>query len=262
MTQLKNLQHFNFFLNMVSHLALTYILFTGTAFDIFCALAIYAFIGMNEQSFYHRLFTHRSWDCPQWLKVVGLHISALSLLSPVIPWVALHREHHRYSDTTKDPHSPVFVSRAHVQFRSSYFKFNTKYALDLMRDKYCKFYTVYYFETILVTWAVIALLFGVHGLLVWMAGTSISIFSANAINSLFHGDRFWPGQYQTRKANEHDTSKNDMILGYVGFDGWHNNHHTNPGKYYYGERWWEIDLAGIYIWCLATITGYNKSLVK
>jgi stearoyl-CoA desaturase (delta-9 desaturase) len=260
MTELKNLQHLNFSLNILSHIALAVLLFTGTAIDIVWALAIYCFIGMNEQAFYHRMFTHKSWDCPQWLKVVGLHISALSLLSPVIPWVALHREHHRYSDTDKDPHSPLFVSRSYVQFKSSYFKFNTRYALELMRDKYCKFYTVYYFEVILLTWALIGLMFGLHGILVWLAGTSISILSANTINSLTHGNRLWIGQYQSE--NPKDTSKNDMFLGYVGFDGWHSNHHTSPGKYYYGEQWWEIDLAGIYIWFLATITGYRHSLVK
>jgi stearoyl-CoA desaturase (delta-9 desaturase) len=260
--QLKNLQHINFGLNILCHLVLAYILFTGSWANIACAFLIYVFIGMNEQSFYHRLYTHKSWDCPQWLKAIGLHIAALSLLAPVIPWVSLHREHHRFFDTEKDPHSPLHMPRFDVQFKSSYFHFNTRYGVDLMRDKLCKFYTVYYFEVIFATWAAIFLLFGLDALFVWLAGTSISILSANTINSITHGKQNWLWQYQLYKVNDTDTSQNDMLLGYLGFDGWHNNHHAAPGKYYYGDRWWEIDLAGIYIWFLATVTGYRHSLVK
>jgi fatty-acid desaturase len=32
------------------------------------------------------------------------------------------------------------------------------------------------------------------------------------------------------------------VLGWLGMGfGWHNNHHANPGRWYQGETWWEID---------------------
>ena len=27
-------------------------------------------------------------------------------------------------------------------------------------------------------------------------------------------------------------------------EGWHNNHHHNPKRATFGERWWEIDVSG------------------
>jgi stearoyl-CoA desaturase (delta-9 desaturase) len=30
-------------------------------------------------------------------------------------------------------------------------------------------------------------------------------------------------------------------------EGWHNNHHANPGNYSNKERWWEFDPSGIII---------------
>lgn len=253
-------RHLNLSLNILCYIALAVSLFIGTLQDYLIILAIYFFIGMNEQAFFHRMFSHKSWDCPQWLKAVGLHIATLSLLGSVIPWVALHREHHRYTDTPEDPHSPLYKSRFDIQFKSSYFEINHFYAIDLIKRKLYQFYTVRYFEVIFLSWLVIALVGGLHFFLLWLAATGLVILCANGINSWHHGKQIWFGQYQSHEVE--DTAKNDMVLGYLHFDGWHNNHHASANKYYYGERWWEIDLCGLYIWFLATVTGYNKSLVK
>lgn len=255
-----NDRHLNFALSVVCYLALAASIFLGTLTDFLTILAVYFFIGMNEQAFFHRMFTHKSWDCPLWLKVVGTHIATLSLLGPVIPWVALHREHHRFTDTPKDPHSPLYKSRFNIQFKSSYFDIKPYYATDLIRKKLYQFYTVNYFRVIFASWICIALIGGLHFFIVWLAGTALVILSANGINAWHHGHKIWPGQYQIHQVT--DTAKNDMLLGYLHFDGWHNNHHASANKYYYGERWWEIDVCGIYIWFLATFTGYNYSLVK
>ena len=52
---------------------------------------------------YHRLITHRSLQVPKWLEYVLLFCGTLACQSP-LEWVAKHRMHHRYSDTTEDPH--------------------------------------------------------------------------------------------------------------------------------------------------------------
>jgi stearoyl-CoA desaturase (delta-9 desaturase) len=253
-------RHINFSLNIICYIALITSLIIGSWTDYFIVLAVYFFIGMNEQAFFHRMLTHKSWDCPRWLKVIGTHISTLSLLSPVIVWVACHRQHHRYTDTPTDPHSPLYKSRFDIQFKSSYYNVKFYYAADLIRDKLYQFYTEHYFKVIFLSWLAIALIAGPYFLLLWLAGTSLVILSANGINAWHHGKKIWAGQYQLHQVS--DTAKNDLILGYLHFDGWHNNHHASANKYYYGERWWEIDICGLYVWFLATITGYNRSLVK
>ena len=42
-----------------------------------------------------------------------------------------------------------------------------------------------------------------------------------------------------------------------GEEGWHNNHY-NPKKATFGERWWEIDVAGLII-KMVTFTHDTKS---
>jgi len=255
-----NSRHLNFALNVVCYIALISAIALGSLSDFLIVLAVYFFIGMNEQAFFHRLFSHKSWDCPKWLKAVGLHIGSLSLLGSIVPWVAVHREHHRFTDTPKDPHSPLYKSRLYIQFRSPYFDFKPQYAVDILRDNITRFYTLHYFKVILLTWISLGVLFGPYFLMLWLAGTALVILSANGINAWHHGHQIWKGQYQLHRVE--DTAKNDIVLGYLHFDGWHNNHHASANKYYYGERWWEIDLCGIYIWLLVTLTGYKHSLVK
>ena len=252
-------KHLNVALNIICYISLAVGLVVGSLQDYLLILLVYFFIGMNEQAFFHRMFSHKSWDCPKWLKAIGLHIATLSLLGPVIPWVALHREHHRFTDKPQDPHSPLYKSRFDIQFKSSYFKINPLYAVDVVREKLCQFYTFNYFQIILGSWAVIALIIGVSNLFtIWLAGTALVILSANGINAWHHGKQMWAGQYQIHQVE--DTAKNDIILGYLHFDGWHNNHHASANKYYYGDRWWEIDICGTYIWLLATLTGHRSSL--
>jgi stearoyl-CoA desaturase (delta-9 desaturase) len=255
-------RNFNFFLTLVCYASLIAGIYLGTAQDYFYILCVFAFISINQQAFLHRLAVHRSWDCPNWMKIIGLHISVLALMGPVIVWVAIHREHHRQSDTEKDPHSPLFRSGFSIQFLYGWTKFNYLNAGDLLRKKIYRFYSVRYFEVILVTWCVIMYVIGVEKFFtIWLAGTALSFISTNSVNVLNHGKRFWFGQYRNYDTRP-DVSKNDILLGYLHFDGWHNNHHQYPRHYYFGKKWWELDFAGMYIWILATITGYNSSLKK
>jgi len=55
---------------------------------------------------YHRLLTHRSFQCPKWLEYFFTVCGVLSCQGGAIHWVATHRYHHAASDTENDPHSP------------------------------------------------------------------------------------------------------------------------------------------------------------
>lgn len=250
----------NITLNIVCYLGFLACIMFGSVTDMLWLLLVYFIIGINEQAFYHRMYTHRSWNCPEWIKFVGLIISNLSLLGPVIFWVALHRSHHRYNDTEKDPHSPLYLSNFRIQFMSSSLRLDMMNAADLMKNKKCLFTTVYYFEIVLSIWIIMCYLMGpVAFFMIFLGGTGLSLLTANSINTWHHGPKYYFGQYQNGKIGP-DTSKNDIITGYLTFDGWHNNHHTDPRSYYYGKKWWEVDLCGIYIWLISTVTGYRSSL--
>src|SRR4029077_15072143 len=59
-------------------------------------------IGMS----YHRLLTHRSYKTPKAVEYVLATCATLALEGGPLFWVALHRQHHQFSDTAHDPHTP------------------------------------------------------------------------------------------------------------------------------------------------------------
>ncbi|CAL8152012.1 unnamed protein product [Prunus armeniaca] len=56
---------------------------------------------------YHRNLAHRSFTLPKWLEYSFAYCGVLSLQGSPIEWVSTHRYHHQFSDTGKDPHSPI-----------------------------------------------------------------------------------------------------------------------------------------------------------
>ncbi|XP_022033750.1 palmitoyl-monogalactosyldiacylglycerol delta-7 desaturase, chloroplastic isoform X3 [Helianthus annuus] len=57
---------------------------------------------------YHRNLAHRSFKLPKWLEYTFAYIGLLSIQRDPIFWVSMHRYHHQYVDSEKDPHSPIF----------------------------------------------------------------------------------------------------------------------------------------------------------
>jgi stearoyl-CoA desaturase (Delta-9 desaturase) len=58
-----------------------------------------------------------------------------------------------------------------------------------------------------------------------------------SINSICH---IWGA----RPYRSHDQSRNNIIMGVIGFgEGWHNNHHAFPTSARHGLAWWQIDIS-------------------
>tara|TARA_E500000318_G_scaffold112014_2_gene133397 strand:- start:3288 stop:3971 length:684 start_codon:yes stop_codon:yes gene_type:complete len=178
---------------------------------------------------YHRLLAHRSWNCPRFLEKILVLLETVMLTGSAIAWVSIHREHHKHSDTGKDPHSPKFRGFLKMQFASMFVVPKIKYATDLMRDK---FYVWQHKNYILINsiygtvlflidpWA-IAYAWLVPAALVWHLNSMIITFS--------HKDGF---------------PNNNFILGLLTFgEGWHKNHHLNWKR----TRLHKFDIGGAII---------------
>ncbi|GKD07480.1 fatty acid desaturase, type 1 protein [Tanacetum coccineum] len=62
--------------------------------------------GLGVTIGYHRLLTHKSFKIPKWLKYIIVYCGAQSGEGEPIYWVSVHKNHHKYVDTEKDPHTP------------------------------------------------------------------------------------------------------------------------------------------------------------
>jgi stearoyl-CoA desaturase (delta-9 desaturase) len=51
-----------------------------------------------------------------------------------------------------------------------------------------------------------------------------------------------------RNFDTKDKSTNSALLAAITWgEGWHNNHHAKPRRWFFGVKWWEIDTAGLII---------------
>lgn len=225
---------------------------------------IFMILGFSIVGGNHRLLSHNSWPCPRYLRNLISLIATLGLQGAPMAWVALHREHHRYTDTKEDPHSPSFMGRVHVQFGLKPLP-NLKYAMDLWRDPWQRFLFDYYW-VINFTVLSILLFLGPMYFIIWMSILCLKQQVTFLVNSVTHDTPwYW---FPTREKISGDKSRNVFIVALLtGGEGWHLNHHREPQKWFFGKKWWQVDLAGMQIFCLILLTnpGYffkNKKLRK
>ncbi len=230
---------------IAAHLSFVYLLIYGSIEQWGVAFFVYFLTGCLGMTMnYHRLLSHKSWSAPLWFRYFGALIAAVGLTGSAISWVAIHRKHHKYTDTDKDPHSPNFKSFIYCQWLSMYEPVELKYVLDLTRENFFiyqhKFYFLISFFYAGLLWVIdpMAVLYAwlVPACILWNAGSSIVTFS-----HLF-GRR---PHIQPNKAG------NNWFLGiFVWGEGWHNNHHKTASNPFFGEFWWQIDVGGWLIRCL------------
>lgn len=257
-------------IHLLALLALVPSLFSWTGFWL-CLVGIYTYGGLGINIAYHRLLTHRSFKCPLWLERSFVVVALCCMEDAPGSWVATHRLHHNDADERPDPHSPLvsflwshmgwlMVENRDVRCMSAY----DRYARDVLRDPfYLKLQ-----RTLLPVWIYLAhaALYFVIGmgvvalgggswseaatfgssLLVWgvilrTVGVWHITWSVNSLTHLFG--------YQSYETGEN--SRNNWLVAVLSNgEGWHNNHHQDPASASNTHRWWEIDTAWMFIWCL------------
>jgi stearoyl-CoA desaturase (delta-9 desaturase) len=199
---------------------------------------------------YHRYFCHRSFKTsrPVQLLLAGLGCSALQ--KGPLWWTSHHREHHRFSDTPLDPHSPRTNSVwwSHVGWIIGPTHEATNW--DLVRDwsRYPELRWLdrnHWLPGIGV--AVLCWLLGGWSGLVWgfVISTVVLYHAVFSVNSLCH-------LFGSRRFSTPDDSRNNLWVALFTLgEGWHNNHHHQQSSARQGFRWWEIDVSYYLIRLLA-----------
>jgi len=189
---------------------------------------------------YHRYFSHRSFKTSRPFQFFLAFMAMTSSQKGVLWWAAHHRDHHRFSDTEEDIHSPLQRGFwwSHVGWILCATYDETK--VDMIRDfhKYpeLRFLNKYHLIPP-VAMAVALFLLGGWGLLVWgfFIRTVMLWHGSFTVNSLAH-------VFGRRRYPTTDTSKNNWWLALITMgEGWHNNHHHYMASVRQGFFWWEID---------------------
>jgi fatty-acid desaturase len=172
--------------------------------------------GLGMIMTYHRLLTHRTFECPKWLEYLLTFVTSFTFTGSAITWIAIHRKHHKFADTEKDPHSPDHLGWWRVQFCTAFAEVEGRYALDLMRDNFHKWQHKYYVYICVIGLLITAIVDIMLPVYLILFPAALTLFFGTLILSTAHKD------YKPRSI---------LWLGLVTFgDAFHDVHHDNPNK--------------------------------
>jgi stearoyl-CoA desaturase (delta-9 desaturase) len=190
---------------------------------------------------YHRLLSHRAFQVHPWTKSLLLWFAALSCQGSPIFWTTIHRGyHHRYTDQSKDPHSPqqgFWHSYILWMFKIRTGDHNTKFVVDILKDPICVFFHKYYNHIIWISHICIAAISVELWLYAVILPAFITINSFALTNTLTHLPHLG---YKNCETNNHGVNIVWLFPVVLG-EAWHNNHHADAKNPCLGKRWWEID---------------------
>ena len=233
------------------HLACLAVLFTGVDATAIVLCAVCYFVRMfGITAGYHRYFAHRSYRMNRVTQFLMACLGCSALQKGPLWWASHHRQHHRFSDTPDDPHSPHVTSFwwAHLGWIMSEDHVHTPW--NAIRDwslfpELRLLDRLHWVPGILLAVACFLIGCATGG---WAGGWSalvcgfvistVLVYHATfAINSLSH-------LLGKRRYATDDESRNNLFLALITLgEGWHNNHHHYQSSANQGFFWWEIDIS-------------------
>lgn len=191
-------------------------------------------VGVNVSL--HRYYSHKSFSTTRFKEKILLWSSVITSLGSPAMWCSIHRLHHSASDTNKDPHNPDLQGNLKTWF--GFWKpvhIPKRFVSPFLNSKELVFIHNNYF---LINGIILI------SLLIIDIKLAAFLYALPAVGC-FHGAQaigVLPHRWGYRRYNTNDQSHNNWLASILALgEGWHNNHHANPGRWWQGETWWEFD---------------------
>ena len=213
---------------------------------------------------YHRLFSHVAFKAAWPVRLFVLFFGGAAFEKSAMAWAALHRLHHRYTDTARDPHN---IQRgffyAHVGWICvEGVRYDYSNVRDLAKDPLVAFQDRHYkllshFTGLILPFLVGSLIGGwMYAILFPVAARIFLVLNCQfCINSVAHTFG--------KKSFDSTISACDHWLGVIltNGEGFHNFHHRFPVDYRNGVRWFHWDPTKWLIW-LCSLVGLTSDLKR
>jgi stearoyl-CoA desaturase (Delta-9 desaturase) len=219
------------------------VLFTGVhTLDVVLCATLYFIRMFGVTAGYHRYFSHRTYKTSRPFQFVLACLGCSALQKGPLWWAAHHRHHHQFSDTDRDPHSPVAKSIwwSHLGWIMSTMHDATEWKTvrDLSKFAELRFLNSFHWIPGTILAALCFVVGGWSGLVVGFFISTVLLYHGTfTVNSLCH-------LFGTRRYPTNDDSRNNPLVAVITLgEGWHNNHHHYQNSTRQGFRWWEYDVA-------------------
>jgi len=217
---------------------------------------LYTVTAMGITVGYHRLVSHRSFNCTSWVKGCLLIAGGWALENSALKWASDHIRHHARCDQDEDPYNAMrgfwFSHVGWLFFNDP--RTEEKYASRLRQDPVVMWQHRYYVPIVLsglILPFIVGLIYNgwVSGLGCFLlAGVGRTFFVLNStfcINSICH---LWGEQPHTKA----DSSRDSWVVSLLTFgEGYHNYHHAHQRDFRNGPRWYNFDPSKWLIYVLS-----------
>jgi stearoyl-CoA desaturase (Delta-9 desaturase) len=212
--------------------------------DVSACLIFFAITGIAISLGAHRLFSHRSFVAPPWLRLWLAITVCMAMQGSVGRWATDHVRHHRYPDKAGDPHSPhvtplgrklgYWSGMAHSHILWLFTTISTDretFGKAVWGDPIVKWVSWFHYVWIafglVLPWLYGYALGGADA--AWSAmlwgGFARAFFVDHAVFSVASISH----QHGARDFASEDHSRNGWFVTLLTFgEGWHNNHHKFP----------------------------------
>jgi stearoyl-CoA desaturase (delta-9 desaturase) len=234
-----------------------------SALDWTMFIVLYLITGLGITVGYHRLISHRSFECKPWVKACLLVAGGWALENSALRWCSDHIRHHARCDGQEDPYNAkrgFWYSHCGWLFIKSPYR-DEKYEKQLRKDPLIMWQHRYYIPVVLSGLALPFLVGFFYG--GWMSGLSCFILagvgrtffvlnSTFCINSICH---MWGEQ----PHGTGDSSRDSWWISLITFgEGYHNYHHMFLRDYRNGAEWYHFDPSKWLIFTLSKMRlAYN-----
>lgn len=220
---------------------------------IFVFFIIVWYLSLFSQTFFHhRYASHRAFTMSKFWERFFFIFTYLAqgphYMSPR-SYAIMHRLHHAYTDTIKDPHSPSYSANiVSMMWRTRNYYVNIVKGKIVIEERFMKN---------LPEWKTFDKIAGsAISRIIWV-GIYLSLFIMFATNfwvyillpimigmGAFHGAivNWFAHKYGYVNFKLKNTSRNLLFIDiFMLGESYHNNHHKRPSSINFGKRWHEID---------------------
>jgi sn-1 stearoyl-lipid 9-desaturase len=215
---------------------------------IIIPLLCYITKGFGSEIGAHRLWSHRSFETSTAYKKLMVALQTLAGEGSIIGFVGVHRLHHLYSDTEKDPHCPKRGILRSTFYQHQVEGLEIRLIKDLFSEPWLAQQHKRYFK---IQTALFVLLALTSPLLLWYY--SVNVLSTLWINFLVNVVcHTWGSNPNQMSNNSKNNRLADVFLLGVGL---HNNHHLRPGASDLAWPPYKLDIWGKIISKIQTKNG-------